>query len=286
MFVMGNRNSHRQSAISIFISAFMVITVAQTTSYAQMTKLTGPVTFGSPDQPFGVRRPVTAADRALIQSYRAERKPLLFSTKFDSQAELQADWDPQTDDNASLKSCRRPANLEPSSVGLRFRTSVATDCRAHWSTASTSSKAKYSYGFFEASMKIADIKGMNNAFWLTTDDHFEIDVTEAQYPNYSHITLHRWPANKDEKHASVGFGAKFDKNLAYDFHDYGVLWTPTDLIFEVDGEPVAALTLDGSLKGPATVRFSTALADWASGPVPEHPEGHGAVVKSLRIYEK
>jgi hypothetical protein len=267
-----------------FISAFLVISAAQIQSYAQMAKLTGPVFFGSPDQPFGIRRAVTSADRAVIQSYRAGRKPLLFSTSFDSPAELQADWVPQTDDNPSLKSCRRPANAEASSAGLRLKTLVATDCRAHWSTASINSKAKYTYGFFEATMKIADIKGMNNAFWLTTDDHYEIDVTEAQYPNYSHITLHKWPATKDETHEAVGFGAKFDRNLAYDFHDYGVLWTPTGMIFEVDGEPVAALTLKGSPKAPATVRFSTALADWAGGPVPEHPEGHGAVVKSLRIY--
>jgi len=34
-------------------------------------------------------------------------------------------------------------------------------------------KAKYSYGFFEATMKIADVKGMNNAFWMTTEDHLD-----------------------------------------------------------------------------------------------------------------
>ena len=250
-------------------------------SFALATNLSGPVTFGSPDQPFGVRRPVTAADRALLQSYRA--KSPIFSTSFSNPGELQADWTAVEDDQANLKSCRRRDNVETSNVGARFRTLVAADCHAHWSTGSIVTKAAYRYGLFEATMKIADIVGMNNAFWLTTQDHYEIDVDEVQYPNYSHIALQYWPVNKGEQHAGVGFGAKFADNLSYAFHDYGVLWTPKDLIFEVDGEPVAALATNGAVKEPANIRLSAALADWAGGKVPDHPEGHGMVVKSLRI---
>jgi hypothetical protein len=40
----------------------------------------------------------------------------------------------------------------------------------------------------------------------------------------------------------------------------------------------------GYAKGPATVRLSTALADWAGGKVPDHPEGHLMMVQSLRIF--
>jgi beta-glucanase (GH16 family) len=73
-----------------------------------------------------------------------------------------------------------------SGAGLRLKTEVATGCHHKWSTGYINSKAKYSYGFFEAAMKIADIKGMNNAFRMTTEDHletgdhFEIDVSEVQ----------------------------------------------------------------------------------------------------------
>jgi hypothetical protein len=38
--------------------------------------LSGPVTWGSPDQPYGKRRSVTAADRAAIQSYRTGHERL------------------------------------------------------------------------------------------------------------------------------------------------------------------------------------------------------------------
>lgn len=250
-------------------------------SFALATSLSGPATFGSPDQPFGIRRPVTAADQALIAGYRSMAP--IFTTSFSKPDELRSDWTAQTDDLAALKSCRRPANVETSNVGARFATLVATDCRARWSTGSIFTKAQYSYGFFEATIKIADIKGMNNAFWLTTQDHYEIDIGEVQYPNYSHIGLQYWPTDKSEKHAGVGFGAKFADNLSYGFHDYGVLWTPKELIFEVDGEPVAALVTNDAIKGPANMWLSAALADWAGGSVPDHPEGHGMVVKSLRV---
>jgi beta-glucanase (GH16 family) len=153
-----------------------------------------------------------------------------------------------------------------------------------WSTGYNASKAKFGYGFFEARIKIADIKGLDNAFWLTTDDDFEIDVTETFYPSYMHLGFQYWPRSKTEKHAGVGWGANFVENLAAGFHDVGLLWTPTDMIYEVDGEPIAAVVTRGAVKGPATVRLSTALADWAGGKVPDHPEGHGMAERSLRIF--
>jgi hypothetical protein len=248
------------------------------------THLAGPVTFGSPDQPWGKRRPVTDADRVAIRRYRSGHKQAIYSTRFADPATFKQDWDVVTDDNnnnSTFQSCRRPASVETSSVGLRLKTLIATDCHASWSTGYIASKAKYSYGFFEATMKIADITGMNNAFWLTTDDNFEIDVAEAQYPNYAHLALQYWPRDKDEKHAGIGWGAKFADNLSYGFHDMGMLWTPTDIIYEVDGEPVAAVR--AAVKGRAAIRFSTTLGSWA-GKVPEHPEGHNMVVQSVRVF--
>ena len=38
------------------------------------------------------------------------------------------------------------------------------------------------------------------------------------------------------------------------------------------------------MKGPATIRLSTALGDWAGGKVPDHPENHNMVVQSLRVF--
>ena len=138
-------------------------------------------------------------------------------------------------------------------------------------------------------MKIADIKGMNNAFWMSTDDHpetgdhFEIDITEAQYPSYDHIGLQQYPAkgNKTLAHSGMGWGASFVNDLSAGFHDYGVLWRPNDMIFEIDGEPVAAAVTNGSVHPPGRVELSTALI-YAG--IPEHPEGHDVLVRSVRVF--
>jgi|SRR5450631_264029 hypothetical protein len=231
----------------------------------------------------GAIRAVTAADRAALAAYRSGHKKPIFETNFESAAELAADWSMESDDNPDLKSCRRPDSVEASPAGLRLKTLVANTCRtAHWSTGHIGSKAKYGYGFFEARIKIADIKGVNNAFWLTTDDNFEIDVAEATYPSYIHIGLQYWPHNGIEKHAGMGWGASFVDNLAYGFHDIGLLRTPGEMVFAIDGEPVAAVVTH--VKGPAAIRFSTALGDWAGGNVGDHPEGHGMVVQSFRAF--
>jgi len=245
-------------------------------------RLAGPLFFGSPDTAFAKRRPVTAADRALVQQYRA--KPSTYTSNFAAMDALLNDWTIVEDDLPGLASCRRAASVEPSNAGLRLKTLLAADCKKpgqNWSAGSVTSKATYSYGFFEATMKLAGSKGMNNSFWMTTADHYEIDVTETQYPNYSHLGLQYWPVNKNEQHQGLGFGANYDHNLSYAFHDYGMLWTPAGIIYEVDGEPVAALSTS-AVKGPLNILLSLAVADWAHGPVPAHPEGHNMVVKSVR----
>jgi beta-glucanase (GH16 family) len=257
-------------------------------------RLLQPVNWGSPDQPYGKRRPLTAADRTLVQSYRAGHQGPVFSTSFSDPAELQADWNLMSDDG---RMCRRPANVEVSGAGLRLKTLAASaDCRnktLKWSTGSVASKATYRYGFFEATMKIADIRGMNNAFWMNTanqtatGDYFEIDVSEVQYPSYDHIGLQQYPAKAHNvplstvKHTGMGWGAQFVDDLSAAFHDYGVLWTRAEMIFEIDGEPVAAVVTDNSVNAPADVMFSSALIYPG---VPDHPEGHDLVVKSLRVF--
>ncbi|HZR34931.1 MAG TPA: glycoside hydrolase family 16 protein, partial [Nevskia sp.] len=247
--------------------------------------LAGLPTWGSPDQPWGTRRPVTAADRAAIAAYRSGKTAPVLWTGLTRPAELQADWSLGRDDNPTLKSCRRPDSVEASSAGLKLKTLLADDCRtARWSTGHIASKVKYGYGFYEARIRIADIKGVDNAFWLTTDDNFEIDVTETYYPSYMHLGLQYWPYNGSEKHAGMGWGLNFIDNLSSGFHDVGLLWTSTGLVYEVDGEPVAAVTTHGRVIGPAVIRLSTALADWAGGKVPDHPEGHGMTVQSLRVF--
>jgi len=226
---------------------------------------------------------VTQNDAAAVAFYRKGRLKPSVSTNFTNQEELTSDWLLQSDDTSRLQSCRTPSNIVATGEGLRLKTMIASNCRARWSTGTMWSKMRQQYGFFEATIKAADTSGINNAFWLVTDDRFEIDIAEIHYPNIVRFTLHNNDKALASKEHSVGFNSTYQDNFSAGFHDFGVLWTPTDIIYEVDGEPIAAIKTNGSIHGSADIRFSTAVMDYA-GKIPDHPEGHDMAVKSLRVF--
>jgi hypothetical protein len=53
------------------------------------------------------------------------------------------------------------------------------------------------------------------------------------------------------------------------------------MIFEMDGEPVAAVVTSNSVNGPTDIAFSSALI-YAG--IPDHPEGHDMMVQSVRVF--
>jgi len=238
------------------------------------------LTWGNRDQPWGARRPVTEADRKAITFYRGSQLRPVYATDFSDQQKLAVDWQFIADDY--LQSCRRPENVVAAPGGLQLRTMLATGCKAKWSTGYIISKQHDGFGFYEATIKAADIDGLNNAFWLVTEDHFEIDICELHYPNINRMTLHNNNKIDGTFPPAVGFDSRFNHYFYSQFHDIGVLWTPTDVIWEVDGEPVAAIRTKNSIHGKTDIRFSTALMDYA-GTVPEHPEHHHMYVQSLRV---
>jgi hypothetical protein len=268
-----------QKACRFIVMLCVALGVFQTAEAAQLTQL---IWSKNPDQSWATKRAITKADWAAISAYRngLHGKPV-YATHFTDPAQLASQWLLKTDDSWGLKSCRRPKNLLATKDGLWIQTRIASDCaHATWSTGSMWSKARYRYGFFEATFKTADSSGLNNAFWLTTDDGFEIDAPEVHYPNIAGLVLHNWAGGHDQ---SNGFRALFADDFSASFHDFGVLWTPTDIIYEIDGKPVAALAIHGSVHGTADIRFSTAIAAFA-GAIPAHPEGHDMFVTSLRVF--
>lgn len=258
-----------------------MLTIPSSAQRAKLQKLT----WGNPDQPWGLRRPVTDADRKAVTLYRSGKAQPTYATNFNDGQRLADDWQLQSEDPSNLKSCRRPENVVTSPSGLQLQTLVSTNCKAKWSTGFIISKRHYKFGYFEAEIKAADINGLNNAFWLVTEDHFEIDIAELHYPNIDRLTLHNnnnWATEKDDKMHAVGFDSRYSGDFFSHFHSMGVLWTPADIIYVVDGEPVAAIRTNNSIHAATDIRFSTALMDYA-GNIPDHPEGHYMYVKSMRV---
>ncbi len=240
-----------------------------------------PATWGNPDQPWGRRRDVTAQDREHIAAFRSGHKTPSYATDFRDAAKFQSDWAPQADNPSSLLACRQPANVSPGNSGLSLKTLPTTACgpAKKWATGTVWSKFTTGYGFYEARIRIADISGINNAFWVVTKG-YEIDIAEVHYPGDLGISLHNWTTGKDQ---SVGFKRVLKDDLSKGFHDYGMLWTPDEIVMEIDGEPVAAIVTHGSVAGELQTRFSTALAPFA-GKVPDNPAGHDVIVSWFKFY--
>jgi hypothetical protein len=127
----------------------------------------GRATWGNPNQRWGTRRPVTAADRVLVACYRSGH--LTLETDFTDPVVLKSQWTLQSDDRPDLKSRRLPANVVSMPGGLQLRTTATTACHARWATGGMISKARQRYGLFEVSIQTADIPGLNNAFRLVSD---------------------------------------------------------------------------------------------------------------------
>ena len=275
-------------SVALLLSAILWLNTAPSAFCATPE---GPPTWGSPNRSWGTRRPVTSQDRAVIQRYRTGHAPAIYFTRFDDPAVLQSDWLPQSDDNPALKSCRRPENISVKTGVLKLRTEIATNCQKKWSTGTMWSKARQKFGFFEARIKIGSCTGINNAFWMVTEDGFEIDIAEVHYPGTVRTTLHNhndyrnvagdnnWTKGKSD---SVGFNNTFKDDFSKAYHDFGILWTPNEIIYEVDGDPINVIVTRGAIKGAADVRFSTAVMDYA-GKIPVHPENHDMTCSLLRI---
>lgn len=93
------------SAACIAASVFSCVTfLSPVAAEAQQTATPlGPATWGNPNQPWGVRRLPTEADKALIASYRSGKKHPILEENFTNPAELQTLWALQSDDNPGLR---------------------------------------------------------------------------------------------------------------------------------------------------------------------------------------
>ena len=108
-------------------------------------------------------------------------------------------------------------------------------------------KFAQTYGRFEAKIRLSKpLKGLWPAFWMMPDKATyggwprsgEIDIMEISGADSGHASsaVHVKPAGDGWHSSYAGVSHTFEEGKTYtDWHVYGVVWTPEEVIFLVDG---------------------------------------------------
>ena len=149
---------------------------------------------------------------------------------------------------------KRPYRLAPNAVKLDgkghvlFTASLAEDGKVEAPRIATAGRKSFTFGYFECRFKLHDSNFANASFWMLPEGHMdardpvhkgmEIDIMECITPSLdtmSHTT--HWYSRIDGKLVSFSGGTlgRTVPGLNKGWHTIALEWTPTDLIFYIDG---------------------------------------------------
>ena len=142
------------------------------------------------------------------------------------------------------------------------------------------------YGYFEVDAKLPSGQGMWPAFWLLPENNTwppELDVFEqlGKDPNKIYMTSHSEGAGKmTAVSQSVAV-----PNATTEFHTYGVLWSPTELVWYVDGKQVAETATPVDMHTPMYMLLDLNVGGaWGGGVTSATPSGHSLQINWVRAY--
>ena len=127
----------------------------------------------------------------------------------------------------------------------------------------TQGKKHFTYGYFEARMKMPQGGGTWPAFWTLSHNigtvpwpfSGELDVMEYAGNNPTRSTSAAHYANSLGLHEYKSGGHNHTRNLHEEFHTYGMLWLPNEVTFSFNGKTTFVLK-----------KSQTGLAHWPFGP--------------------
>ena len=151
-----------------------------------------------------------------------------------------------------------PANVRVAGGQCHIRVENRAQHDRPYTSGAINTKGKFSqqYGYFEARIKAAKGQGLLNAFWGKRADESwppEIDVVEVlgKIPTAVGLTVHYGATNQQASAIYPPLKAPGAFDACANFHIYGVLWTPTENIFYVDGvERFRTQSGAASINGP------------------------------------
>ncbi len=212
---------------------------------------------------------------------------LVFEDRFDgSDKELERNWEFQNGPSGHILCSRWRENAELADGLLKLRAKKEKRGGQEWTAASTWTRRKFKYGYFECRYRYAQATGTNNSFWLMTRDlprdapgRFEIDINEGHVPNEINMNIHNWSG----KHWSKAKHTKIEGvDLSKTMHVYGLLWTKEELVWYFDGKELRR-EKNTICHGAAPVWLSLAIIKWA-GPVTDAIDGVSMDVDYVRVY--
>ncbi|NOG54275.1 MAG: family 16 glycosylhydrolase [Planctomycetes bacterium] len=177
------------------------------------------------------------------------------------------------------------SRVEAADGTARYHTGMI-DTLGHFGTA---------YGYFEARMQLQTEVGHWSAFWIHTHSMgnpigdvatagTEIDVAEllhnGKHESAVQHTLH-WDGY-GEHHKSQGRLVPID-GLNDGFHTFGLLWTPAEYVFLVDGRETWR-TRTAVSQRPQYMILSCEVGDWA-GDIGEAELPDSLIVDYVRVYQ-
>jgi serralysin len=134
------------------------------------------------------------------------------------------------------------------------------------------------YGYFEIRAQLPQGKGLWPAFWLLPASAAwppEIDVFEQTGGERILQTVHML---RGAAPAETGFSTQVE-GATRDFHAYGVLWTPSQITWFVDGRATASTSTPAGLDKPMYMLLNLAVG----GALPGDPDASTAWPARLKV---
>ncbi len=156
----------------------------------------------------------------------------------------------------------------------------------------TRGKFEHAFGYYVARIRAHDQPGHWPGFWLYHGsvgrvgdegrDGSEIDIMEKpRLDNHVCHTIH-WDGYGKE-HQSATKDTELTGDI-HGFHTYGVLWTPSEYVFYVDGVETWRTAAGGVCQVPLYIKLSDEIATWV-GDITKADLPDTFLVDYVRVYD-
>lgn len=192
---------------------------------------------------------------------------LAFQDEFEGESLDTDKWVYRTD--SKHWSTQLPENVEVRDGNLLLHLKKEQSNGMKYTGAGIISKERYSFGYYEASMKVPAGAGWHNSFWLmdhdgsgstaTASSTIEIDIIEndSKNPFDYGICFHRW---KDE-HVSKNCIRIQSPDMSKEFQIFSCVYTPEYVKFFMNEKEVHLIDISEMPKAPLNV-WLTSIASW------------------------